>query len=86
MKHEISSGAKCMCTGRKVARGPSPTPASTSEVLWIAEEGKFVCPWHGATYDMATGAREAGPASKSSRLMFLSTREEEDALLYVWGE
>jgi nitrite reductase/ring-hydroxylating ferredoxin subunit len=50
------------------------------------KEGKFVCPWPGATYDMATGAREAGPAPKSSRLMFLSTREEDDALLYVWGE
>jgi nitrite reductase/ring-hydroxylating ferredoxin subunit len=50
------------------------------------KERKFVCPWHGATYDMATGAREAGPAPKSSRLMFLSTREEDDALFYVWGE
>jgi nitrite reductase/ring-hydroxylating ferredoxin subunit len=50
------------------------------------KEGKFVCPWHGATYDMATGAREAGPASNSSRLMFLSTREKDGALFYVWGE
>ena len=49
-------------------------------------EGKFVCPWHGATYDMGTGACEAGPAPKSSRLMFLSTHEEDDALFYVWGE
>ena len=48
--------------------------------------GKFVCPWHGATYDMATGARELGPAPKSSRLMFLSTHEEEDGLFYVSGE
>jgi nitrite reductase/ring-hydroxylating ferredoxin subunit len=50
------------------------------------KEGKFVCPWHGAVYDMATGEREAGPGPKSSRLMFLSTREEDDALFYVWGE
>jgi nitrite reductase/ring-hydroxylating ferredoxin subunit len=48
--------------------------------------GKFVCSWHGATYDMATGALEAGPAAKSSRLMFLSTREEDATLFYVWGE
>jgi nitrite reductase/ring-hydroxylating ferredoxin subunit len=50
------------------------------------KEGKFVCPWHGATYDMATGACEAGPAPKRSRLMFLSTREEDGELFYVWGE
>ena len=50
------------------------------------KEGKFVCPWHSATYDMATGAPESGPVPKSSRLMFLSTREKDGALFYVWGE
>ena len=52
----------------------------------VCKEGKFACPWHGAAYNMATGAREAGPAPRASRLMFLSTREENDAVFYVWGE
>lgn len=50
------------------------------------KEDKFVCPWHGATFDMETGTNEKGPASKSSRLMFMSTREENGSLYYVWGE
>ena len=49
-------------------------------------DGKFVCLWHNASFDMATGERVDGPASKGSRLMFLSTRVEGDALYYVWGE
>ena len=49
-------------------------------------EGKFVCPWHSASYDMQTGARIDGPAPAGSRLMFLPTREAGDALFYVWGE
>ena len=49
-------------------------------------DGKFVCLWHNASFDMATGERVDGPASKGSRLMFLSTRGEGDALYYVWGE
>ena len=50
------------------------------------KDGIFVCPWHGAAYDMANGARLGGPAPTSSRLMFLTTREEAGALFYVWGE
>jgi nitrite reductase/ring-hydroxylating ferredoxin subunit len=48
-------------------------------------DGLFVCPWQLATYNMGSGACEAGPAPKSSRLTFLSTYED-DALFYVWGE
>ena len=50
------------------------------------QDGKFVCFWRNASFDMATGERLDGPASKGSRLMFLSTRVEGDALYYVWGE
>jgi nitrite reductase/ring-hydroxylating ferredoxin subunit len=50
------------------------------------KEGKLVCPWHNSEFDMATGERLAGPASKSARLMFLSTRAEDGSLYYVWGE
>ncbi|CAG1014496.1 MAG: Rieske (2Fe-2S) protein [Rhizobiaceae bacterium] len=50
------------------------------------KEGKFVCQWHGASFAMANGERLDGPAPASSRLMFLSTRVEGDALNYVWGE
>jgi nitrite reductase/ring-hydroxylating ferredoxin subunit len=49
-------------------------------------DGRLVCPWHNATFDMATGALTEGPAPKESRLMFLSTRVEGDTLFYVWGE
>ena len=48
--------------------------------------GEFSCPWHGARYDMATGKRIDGPAPEGSKLLFLSTRVEGDALFYVWGE
>jgi nitrite reductase/ring-hydroxylating ferredoxin subunit len=48
-------------------------------------DGKLVCPWHGATFDMATGERIEGPAPKGSRLMFLSTKAEVGSLFYVWG-
>ena len=50
------------------------------------KDGKLVCPWHNSVFDMASGERLEGPASKSAHLMFLSTRVEGDALFYVWGE
>jgi nitrite reductase/ring-hydroxylating ferredoxin subunit len=49
-------------------------------------DGKLVCPWHNAEYDMQTGARIGGPAPPGSKLMFVSTQDEGDALFYVWGE
>lgn len=48
------------------------------------KDGKLVCPWHGAVFNMATGAPEEGPAPESSRLMTLSTQEENGILYYVW--
>ena len=50
------------------------------------KDGKLVCPWHGASFDLATGERIDGPAPKASRLMFLSTKVEEGTLFYVWGD
>lgn len=49
-------------------------------------DDKLVCPWHGASFDMATGERLTGPAPTNSRLMRLSTCEENGGLFYVWGE
>lgn len=49
-------------------------------------EGKLVCAWHGASFEMESGGRITGPAPRDSRLMFLTTRAEGDALFYVWGE
>jgi nitrite reductase/ring-hydroxylating ferredoxin subunit len=48
--------------------------------------GELVCPWHGARFDMESGERTAGPARRDARLMVLSTRVENGALNYVWGE
>lgn len=50
------------------------------------QEGKLVCAWHGATFDLTTGQREDGPAPANSRLMRLPTQEEDGSLFYVWGE
>lgn len=48
--------------------------------------GRLVCQWHGAAFDLDTGACLKGPAPQGSKLMVLSTRAEGDALFYVWGE
>lgn len=50
------------------------------------KDDELVCPWHGATYDMANGRTTGGPARKSAQLMFLSSRVENGDLNYVWGE
>lgn len=50
------------------------------------KDGKFVCRWHGAEFDMKDGRRLKAPAPSDSRLMFLSTRVEDETLTYVWGE
>lgn len=49
------------------------------------QDGKFVCPWHGAEFAM-DGTRLAAPAPSKSRLMFLSTRVDGDDFNYVWNE
>jgi nitrite reductase/ring-hydroxylating ferredoxin subunit len=50
------------------------------------KDGQLVCPWHGASFAMDTGARLDGPAPAESKLMFLTTRAEAHALYDVWGE
>lgn len=48
--------------------------------------GRFVCAWHGATFDVATGLRCSGPAKEGSRLMRLPTRVIDGKLTYVWED
>lgn len=50
------------------------------------QDGKFVCPWHGAEYDMVDGHRLKAPAPSKSKLMFLSTRVDGDDFNYIWDE
>ena len=50
------------------------------------KDGAFVCPWHGASYDMGSGKATGGPARKDAQLMFLSSRVENGDVNYVWGE
>ncbi|MGH9206401.1 MAG: Rieske (2Fe-2S) protein [Acidimicrobiales bacterium] len=49
-------------------------------------EGKFVCDWHQATFDVRSGERLSGPARPASRLMTLPTRVLNGVLTYVWAE
>jgi nitrite reductase/ring-hydroxylating ferredoxin subunit len=49
-------------------------------------DGALVCPWHGASFDMASGKATGGPARKDARLMFLSSRVEDGDVNYVWGK
>ncbi len=49
-------------------------------------DGGFVCAWHGATFDGASGARLSGPAAPGSRLMTLPTRVVDGVLTYVWPD
>ncbi len=49
-------------------------------------DGKLVCKWHGAAFDLESGERIGGPAPVNSRLMFLSSRIEDGLVNYVWGE
>jgi len=50
------------------------------------QDGKFVCSWHGAEFSAKDGRRLTVPAPAKSRLMFISTKVEDDVLYYVWGE
>ena len=50
------------------------------------QDGKFVCPWHGAEYSLEDGRRLKAPAPSNSKLLFLSTRVDGDDFNYVWGE
>ncbi len=50
------------------------------------KDGAFVCPWHGARFNMSDGRRIDGPAPANARLMILPTRVESEELVYVWGE
>tara|TARA_R110000868_G_scaffold56546_2_gene174925 strand:+ start:5174 stop:5485 length:312 start_codon:yes stop_codon:yes gene_type:complete len=50
------------------------------------KDGTFVCPWHGAQFDMTDGRRLDGPGPANARLMILPTRIDGDDLVYVWGE
>lgn len=47
---------------------------------------KLVCPWHGAQFDATTGKCLHGPAEIQSKAILLPTRNENDTLIYVWGE
>ena len=50
------------------------------------KDGKFVCQWHGAEFNMENGQRLKAPAPSNSKLMFMSTRVEDGTLNYIWGE
>jgi nitrite reductase/ring-hydroxylating ferredoxin subunit len=47
---------------------------------------QFVCPWHGARYDCASGRLASGPQGTHERLMVLPTVVEDGVLTYVYGE
>lgn len=51
-----------------------------------SESCQFTCQWHQAVFDAKSGKPVAGPVPSASRLMFISTIEEDGSLTYVWGE
>lgn len=100
MKHELARLADIPDTGTLVvpffgrevhvyrtADGPRAVASICAHIGGPLEcrDGRLVCQWHGATFDLADGARLDGPAPRG-RLMRLPTRVEDGALLYVWGE
>jgi nitrite reductase/ring-hydroxylating ferredoxin subunit len=52
----------------------------------IKEGDSFVCQWHNAKFDCASGALEDGPEGTHDRLLKLPTIVEGDTLMYVYGE
>ncbi len=46
----------------------------------------WVCPWHNAEYDCASGIRKSGPPGTHDRLLVLPTVVEGEQLMYVYGE
>ena len=47
---------------------------------------RLVCAWHGAAFDVKSGACLSGPPPPDSRLMTLPTRVIEGVLTYVWKD
>jgi nitrite reductase/ring-hydroxylating ferredoxin subunit len=46
----------------------------------------FVCPWHKAEYDCATGMLKSGPSGTHDHLLTLPTAVEGGNLMYVYEE
>ena len=101
MKHELCKIADVPLTGSQILpffgrevhvyRAGDSIRAAANVCLHFGgplecKDGKLVCPWHKAAFDMATGDLLDGPPATGGKLMFLSTRVEGDALFYVWGE
>jgi nitrite reductase/ring-hydroxylating ferredoxin subunit len=47
-------------------------------------EGRLVCDWHGACFELKTGKKLEGPGQQP--LIRLPVRVEEEQLFYVWNE
>jgi nitrite reductase/ring-hydroxylating ferredoxin subunit len=101
MKHEICKVADIPQTGSLIApffgrevhvwRSGERIRAAANVCLHFGgpldcKDGSQHCQRHAPKFDMESGERFEGPAPKGSRLMFLSTRVEDGALNYVWGE
>jgi nitrite reductase/ring-hydroxylating ferredoxin subunit len=53
----------------------------------LALEGETLrCQWHGACFAARSGRAVCGPARPDSRLIRLPLKEEDDAVVYIYGE
>lgn len=101
MKHELCKTADVPATGSRIVpffgrevhvyRDGNAIRVAANVCLHFGgplecKDGKLVCPWHNAAFDMKTGVCLNGPAPSGSKLMFLTSRVEGDTLFYVWGE
>jgi hypothetical protein len=85
MKHQLCRAAEVPSTGSRIVPffGREVHAYRVGDRIRAAAN---VCLHFGGSSNAKTAGSSVRPAPSGSRLMFLSTRVEGDALIYLWGE